>query len=118
MKKRINWDNTVAYSLNHSNPFNHIYINVKGRDPNGIVESDEYDSIERKIYNAKITDITPTILHMFSIPIPDDIDGEVLMDIFKEKSILKSNKVIYFKPEDEKYRIKEKILKLKENHKI
>lgn len=210
MKEKINWDNTVAYSLHHSNPFNHIYINVKGRDPNGIVESDEYDSIRRKIikellnlnkttlngkridieilkqdniysgpfvnkapdiiftinkgagvsvnsfghnklieegsiglnqnashrmngifiaygkdidknkkiYNAKITDIAPTILHMFSIPIPDDIDGEVLMDIFKEKSILKSNKVIYFKPEDEKYRIKRKIVELKESGKI
>ena len=73
---------------------------------------------KRKIDNAKITDIAPTVLHMFSVPIPDDIDGKVLMNIFKEKSVFKSNKVIYFKSEDEKYRIKRKIVELKESGKI
>ncbi|MHA2399502.1 MAG: alkaline phosphatase family protein [Promethearchaeota archaeon] len=36
-----------------------------------------------KIHNAKIYDITPTILHLFHIPSPPDIDGHVLTNIFK-----------------------------------
>ncbi|GAG56601.1 unnamed protein product, partial [marine sediment metagenome] len=34
---------------------------------------------------AEIIDIAPTILHMFEIPVPSDIDGSVL-DIFKPES--------------------------------
>lgn len=32
--------------------------------------------------NARIYDITPTILHIFGIPIPEDTDGRVLKEIF------------------------------------
>lgn len=41
-----------------------------------------------KIENAKIYDIAPTILRMFGVPIPKDIDGRVLMEVFKEDSEL------------------------------
>jgi predicted AlkP superfamily phosphohydrolase/phosphomutase len=35
-----------------------------------------------RIQGAEIIDITPTILHMFEVPIPSDVDGKVLDDIF------------------------------------
>ncbi|HJH29874.1 MAG TPA: hypothetical protein C5S50_01020 [Methanosarcinaceae archaeon] len=35
---------------------------------------------------ASIYDIAPTILHLFGSPIPDDMDGRVLKEIFKETS--------------------------------
>jgi len=38
---------------------------------------------------AKIYDITPTILHLFDVPIPKDVDGRVLKEIFKENSNLR-----------------------------
>ena len=38
--------------------------------------------------NAHITDITPTILHILNIPIPNDMDGKVLTEMFEEKSEL------------------------------
>lgn len=41
-----------------------------------------------KIKNAKIIDLTPTILHLFNIPIPDDMDGRVLTECFEEDSEL------------------------------
>jgi len=33
--------------------------------------------------DMEITDITPTILHIFNIPIPSDVDGRPLKDVFK-----------------------------------
>ena len=46
------------------------------------------DSIKRgaKIDGASIIDITPTILHLMSIPIPRNIDGKVLFKIFAADS--------------------------------
>lgn len=38
---------------------------------------------ENKEINAKLQDVAPTILHMFGIPIPKDMDGRVLKEIFK-----------------------------------
>lgn len=34
--------------------------------------------------SMRLCDITPTILHIFDLPIPQDMDGEVLKNIFKE----------------------------------
>jgi len=37
------------------------------------------------IKNASVLDIAPTILAIKKMPIPDDMDGKVLIDIFKER---------------------------------
>lgn len=39
-----------------------------------------------EIKNVKIYDLLPTLLHIFSIPSPSDIDGNVILDIFDEDS--------------------------------
>jgi len=70
-----------------------------------------------KIENAEIIDIVPTILHMLGIPIPQDLDGKVLKNIFKEASELYKRPIQYQK-EIEKLKIKEKIKKLKKSGKI
>ena len=62
------------------------------------------------ISNAEIIDIAPTILYMFGIPIPRDMDGRVLKEIFKEDSELAKKKIIY---DSESERIREKIKKLR-----
>ena len=54
----------------------------------------------------------PTILHMFDIPNPKDMDGRVLNEIFKEDSELAKREIKY-QEVDEKEIIKEKIKKLK-----
>ena len=68
-----------------------------------------------KITNAKIYDIAPTILHVFGLPIPRDMDGRVLKEIFEEGSELAKREITYQEAEakDEKQRIKEKIKELK-----
>jgi len=73
-----------------------------------------------KIENAKIYDIAPTILHVFGLPIPNDMDGRVLMEIFEDDSEFAKRKpkyvdLIYYekKGEDEKLKKAIKNLKLK-----
>jgi len=45
----VDWSKTKAYPLNSV----HIYVNLKGRDPDGIVEpSDEYDDVCSKVINT------------------------------------------------------------------
>lgn len=169
--KDVDWKKTKAYTLG---PFGQIYINLKGRDKDGIVEQGkEYDELieklkekllnfkdpdnnnlifekilrkdevydgpyldkapdlyliptkfeyscseiltaqseifaptpkgwtgthkmngvflaygnnvkkSNKIDNAEIIDLTPTILNMFNIQIPDDLDGKVLSNVFQ-----------------------------------
>ncbi len=51
-------------------------------------------SENKKILDAKIIDIAPTILYTMGIPIPKDFDGDILFDIF-EKSFIEGNKAKY-----------------------
>jgi predicted AlkP superfamily phosphohydrolase/phosphomutase len=46
------------------------------------------------IFNTSILDITPTILYLMGIPIPDDMDGKVVTDIF-EDDLLATNQIRY-----------------------
>ncbi len=52
------------------------------------------------IENAHITDLAPTILHTLHSPIPDNLDGKVLLDIFDENSSLRKSGVILVKAEE------------------
>ena len=70
--------------------------------------------------NAKIYDIAPTILHIFGLPIPNDMDGRVLIEIFEENSEFAKRNPKFVNPsyykkksEDEKLKKAIKDLKLK-----
>lgn len=73
--------------------------------------------VGEKIEGAKIYDLAPTILHMFGVPIPDDMDGKVLNEIFLDgtrfagKDIKDSNRI-------KKASIKQSIKELKSIGKI
>ena len=43
------------------------------------------------IDSVHITDIAPTILSTLNVPVPDDMDGRVLTDVFYDKSLLTSD---------------------------
>jgi predicted AlkP superfamily phosphohydrolase/phosphomutase len=63
---------------------------------------------DARVHDARIYDMVPTILHMYNIPIPLDIDGSVLLEIFDKDSEFKSRAVTYQKV-DEKVLLREKI---------
>ena len=68
------------------------------------------DIKENSEMGAMLYDIAPTILHMFGIPIPKDMDGRVLKEIFKGDLATKD---INYQKIDEKKKIKDKITKLR-----
>ena len=47
------------------------------------------------IGEIKLEDIAPTVLFMLNIPIPEDMDGNVLKGIFKVSSLYSKRKIIY-----------------------
>ncbi len=72
-----------------------------------------------KNYNSmkdsfSITDIAPTILFIHGIPIPKDMDGRVLKDIFREDSELYIRGVSYLE-DSHKEKIRTKLSKLKQS---
>ena len=72
----------------------------------------------RKIENARIVDIAPTILHIFGLPIPNDMDGRVLTEIFEPDSEFAKRKpqyvdLNYYERLSEKQKIKQRIMKIK-----
>lgn len=179
----IIWDKTKAFSY----AFGTIYINLEGREPQGIVKQEEYEQLRSEIIEGlkkisvkaykreelyhgeyldlapdiviqtddnvntisgrvfygkefrerfggahrinngtfiawgpnvkenveiapKMCDVAPTILHAFGIPIPKDMDGLVLKEIFKGEPATREIK--YEKLEENK-RIKKRIKELK-----
>jgi len=65
-----------------------------------------------ELKKARITDLAPTILHMFSLKIPEDMDGKVLTHIFDPNSQIAKRPIKYHKI-TEKERIRESIRRLK-----
>lgn len=47
-----------------------------------------------KLNGAKLIDIAPTILHMFGTSIPQEMDGHVLTEIFREDSDITKRKIV------------------------
>jgi predicted AlkP superfamily phosphohydrolase/phosphomutase/tetratricopeptide (TPR) repeat protein len=39
---------------------------------------------DERIYGANLLDICPTLLHLFGLPVGEDMDGKVLLDIYEE----------------------------------
>ncbi len=62
--------------------------------------------------SVSICDIAPTILHMSGLPVPDDMDGNVLSEIFRATSAISARPVSYQKTNDEK-KIRNKVRDLK-----
>lgn len=111
--------NNNIQSINPTVGSNKTFIKTEGGDHrvNGIFVA-HGPSIRGgvKIEGAKICDISPTILRIFGLPVPTDMDGRVLEEIFEEGSELARREMTYQEAEakDEKQRIKERTKELKD----
>jgi len=52
----VDWSETIAYSMGH---VGQIYLNLKGREPFGIIEPDRYTEARQKVIDALNTLIDP-----------------------------------------------------------
>jgi len=71
-----------------------------------------------ELTGASLLDIAPTILHLFGVPIPRDMDGRVLSEIFSDASEAARREVMYRQVEDDRQEIRERILKLKASGRV
>lgn len=102
-------------SISPSIGSNKVFVKEKGGNHriNGIFLAHGPDIKKGvKIEGAKIYDIAPTILHIFGITIPKDIDGVVLKEIYQEDSELAKRQIKY-QEVNEKEGIKGRIQNLK-----
>lgn len=70
-----------------------------------------------KIDNVSILDLAPTILHLMDRPVPDDMDGKVLAEIFRQDSTAAERPVEYQRVGEERT-IRSKISGLKKSGRI
>ena len=70
-----------------------------------------------RINRISILDLAPTILHMFNVPIPKDMDGTVSSKIFHEQSEIAQRRIRY-REMGEKGKVKEKLQELERLDKI
>lgn len=67
-----------------------------GADPDGILMVEgEGIAPQKTITGAHITDLAPTILHLFGLPVADDMDGRVLSELFDPNAPLAAREVSY-----------------------
>ena len=71
-----------------------------------------------KIEGARLFDIAPTILHMMALPVPQDMDGMVLKELFKEDSEPAQRAVEYEVVSTEQRRVRDRVARLKISDKI
>jgi len=78
--------------------YNRIFIESKEGDhkQNGIFLAYGPQIMKgRKIEGARLYDITPTILHIFDLPVDKDMNGRVLKEIFAAESELSKREIKY-----------------------
>ncbi len=70
------------------------------------------------VAQASIVDLTPTILHLLSVPVPEGLDGQVLLPLMKEDSEAARRPVAVSKGEGERERIRQRIRMLRATGKL
>lgn len=75
----------VSFLLRSAEPFESTMVNYHSRE--GIFLAWGADIAEGvTLDNAKIEDLAPTILHLMGLPVPEDVDGRVLLEILEPGS--------------------------------
>lgn len=66
-----------------------------GNHPEGIFIAHGGGIAGKKLEQASLLDIAPTIMHLMDVPVAEDMEGRVLQDIFKPDSVLATKEIKY-----------------------
>lgn len=93
--ERAGEDTTVILMSDHGFHPDHMRPTAIPREPAGpAVEHRQYGIFlakgpgirkDERIYGATLLDICPTLLHLFGLPVGEDMDGKVLLDIYEDE---------------------------------
>jgi predicted AlkP superfamily phosphohydrolase/phosphomutase/tetratricopeptide (TPR) repeat protein len=86
---------TVILMSDHGFHPDHLRPRVIPREPAGpAVEHRQFGIFaakgpglrkDERVYGANVLDICPTILHLFGLPVGEDMDGKVLLDLYQDE---------------------------------
>jgi len=62
-----------------------------------------------KVKVVRLTEIAPTVLHLTGLPVPQDMDGRVLKELFKEQSEPAQSKTRYERVSTERKRVRDRV---------
>jgi predicted AlkP superfamily phosphohydrolase/phosphomutase len=88
----------VIFSYDSDKLFDDLELPLKGKhssDLHGIFMAGGKEVKLNTTKHASILDIFPTVLHILDVPLPKELDGKVLKDIFKEDSSLFNKEISY-----------------------
>jgi predicted AlkP superfamily phosphohydrolase/phosphomutase len=80
---------------------------------NGVLLFSDAGTKRKKFDAVSIYDVTPTILHILGLPVPSDVDGKVLMELFNPECEY-AKREVKKDSADEKELLRRKIKKLKD----
>lgn len=97
---------------------NYVGDHESAREGIFIAYGEDIKNTGEYIGEVQIYDLAPTILHMYGIPIPEDMDGRVLKEMFREGSDPYIREIEYQEVDKEKELISSKIRELRKLGKI
>ncbi len=89
-----------------------LYFRKGGHSPEGILLIYGQDVKKGfKIPDASVYDVAPTILHIAGVPVPADMDGRVLTEVFEDGS--KLDRPVSYRRQTEEQKVKQKLKEMK-----
>jgi predicted AlkP superfamily phosphohydrolase/phosphomutase len=67
---------------------------------------------------ASIVDVAPTVMHLLSAPIPEGLDGQVMLSAFEEDSEAVTRPLVFQQPQDGRAKVRDRIKKLRASGRI
>lgn len=103
----VRWHNYAYYSRQRfgereqsvfqthlTRPLSSIQMNAYHRLNGILIVNGKNIVAGKEIQNARILDVAPTVFHLMGLPVPRDMDGSVLVDLFRP-SFLDSRPILY-----------------------
>ncbi|MFI5420781.1 MAG: hypothetical protein ACHQ1H_07410, partial [Nitrososphaerales archaeon] len=75
----------IAVAAAHRSLFSKSTLWCGTHSSEGVIAVSGPGVVKSKIMGATLDDVTPTILYMLGLPVPSDVDGAVLLNVFSQE---------------------------------